>query len=85
MAGTGVRGSALTRSVRFFKEASIEEAEAAFTIVQRVMAGRLGPTATETPAPKTRRPRKARATAATPAPAQRGSEPADHAATATVS
>jgi hypothetical protein len=78
------RSSALTRAVRYFKEASIEEAEAAYGIVQRVMAGRLGPMVAETVAPKPRRTRKAKASAV-PAPAQRGLEPADHATAQTAS
>lgn len=38
------KGSALSRSVRFFREADIDEARVAFSLVKEVMDGRLNPT-----------------------------------------
>ena len=57
------RGSALSRAVGFFRSASLDEARAAFIIVNEVMQERLQASVVQTPAPKVRRGRKAKASA----------------------
>ena len=53
------RGSALTRALRYFKEADLEEAEVAFELVKRTLAGRQAESRKQAPTP-TRKPRKPR-------------------------
>ena len=52
------RGSALTRALKYFKEAELEEAEVAFELVKRTMAKRLSEVSKAASVP--RKPRKPR-------------------------
>src|SRR5262249_44879721 len=63
-------GSALTRALRYFKEAELEEAEGAFELVKRTLATRQQDARRDVPAPvrKARKPRTPKTAPVAPAP-----------------